>query len=271
MAWFKVDDRFHTSKKLMSIPKRHRLAAAGLWAIAGAWCADQLTDGHVPDYIIEVFGGTKAVVDSLVSAGLWERESQGFVFYNWHEYQPSRRDVEDERNASKERMRDLRARRKDSKPQDSNVSSDVFGRTGEECSENVRNPVPSRPVPTRPSTSNDVLAPPTPSEPRNVRLPKDWEPTKEHQERALNAGIDLNVELEKFKAHAGENDRHAKNWNQAFTRWLINAGEYVKRDKARGGRMTYSERQEAHWQAELANAKAFEAKQNQTTLGALGK
>ena len=39
MAWFKVDDGFHSSRKVLSIPRRSRLAAIGAWTIAGAWCA----------------------------------------------------------------------------------------------------------------------------------------------------------------------------------------------------------------------------------------
>ena len=33
-----------------------------------------------------------------------------------------------------------------------------------------------------------------------------------------------------LRAHAEEKDRTAKNWNGAFTRWLINAAEYAQRD-----------------------------------------
>ena len=250
MAWFKVDDGFWSHPKVLELSPD----AVALWVRAGSYSAAHLTDGLVKSSTIRMLGANCDIADELVSAGLWAECEDGWVFHDWSAYQPSRDQVLHEREKARERMRNVRAN-----------TTRTFGSSS---------PSPSRPVPSRPDpvTSNEVtVPPPTPSEPRNVRLPKDWEPTKEHQERALNAGIDLNVELEKFKAHAGENDRHAKNWNLAFTRWLINAGEYAKRDKARGGRLTYAERQEAHWQAELANAKAFEAKQNQTTLGALGK
>ena len=71
MAWFKVDDKLHSSRKVMSIPKRQRLAAIGLWTLAGSWSADQETDGIIPDYMIAEWGGTRAVVQALVDAGLW--------------------------------------------------------------------------------------------------------------------------------------------------------------------------------------------------------
>lgn len=148
MAWFKVDDGLHASRKLLSIPKRHRFAAVGLWTVAGSWCADQLTDGSVPDYMLEVWGAPPSAPQSLVDAGLWSRESGGYLFHNWHEYQPSKQDVDAERAASRERMRELRARRKQGKPLDSGDNGQVFGRTVTNGSENVRNPDPTRPDPT---------------------------------------------------------------------------------------------------------------------------
>lgn len=65
---------------------------------------------------------------------------------------------------------------------------------------------------------------------RASRLPEDWTPTDEHINRAKNARLDLQREVDKFRAHAEENDRRAKSWNGAFTRWLINAEDYARRD-----------------------------------------
>ena len=148
--WFKVDDGFHSSRKLLSIPKRHRLAAAGLWVVAGSWCGQQLTNGRVPDYMLKEWGATPATVQALVDSGLWEVESDANVFYKWHEYQPSKQDVDAERATSRERMRNLRARRKQGKPLDSGDESEPFARTVTNGSENVPNPDPTRPDPTRP-------------------------------------------------------------------------------------------------------------------------
>ena len=148
MAWFKIDDGFHASRKLLKIPKRARFAAVGLWTVAGSWCADQLTDGNVPDYMIAEWGAPPAGPPALVDAGLWERTQDGYLFYNWHEYQPSKQDVDAERAASRERMKDLRAKRKRGKPLEQAEVGDVFGRTVPNRSENVRNPDPTRPDPT---------------------------------------------------------------------------------------------------------------------------
>lgn len=112
MAWFKVDDQFHSSHKLRSIPKRHRMQAAGLWAIAGSWVAGQKTDGFVPDYMIREWGPTEKTVESLVNSGLWSRTRDGYLFNSWLEYNPSKEDLERKRAESKERMRATRERRK---------------------------------------------------------------------------------------------------------------------------------------------------------------
>lgn len=154
MAWFKVDDGLHSSKKFLSIPRRHRFAAIGVWTLAGSWCADQLTDGHVPAYMLEQWGTPPAAPAALIDAGLWGRTSDGYEFYNWHAYQPRKEDVDAERAASRERMRELRARRKQGKPQKDAEEQEPFGRTGPNGSENVRNPDPTRPDPT--PTSKEV-------------------------------------------------------------------------------------------------------------------
>jgi len=159
--WFKVDDGFHSSRKLLSIPKRHRLAAAGLWVIAGSWCGQQLTNGRVPDYMLKEWGATPATVQALLDSGLWEVESDANVFYKWHEYQPSKRDVDAERAASRERMRDLRAKRKGVKPQESGAKGDMFARTSPNGSESVRNPDPTRPDPVSKDTESVSAKPKT--------------------------------------------------------------------------------------------------------------
>jgi hypothetical protein len=154
LAWFKIDDGLHSSRKFLSIPRRYRFAAIGVWTVAGSWCADQLTDGVVPDYMLAEWNVPPAAPNALVDAGLWERTSDGYEFHKWHEYQPRKEDVDAERAASRERMRELRARRKQPKPQKDAEEPGVFGRTGANGSESVRNPDPTRPDPT--PTSKEV-------------------------------------------------------------------------------------------------------------------
>lgn len=110
--WFKAHDKFHSSKKLMSIPKRARFGAAGLWIIAGTWSGDQLTDGFIPDYMIDQWLPPPSATKALVDAGLWEPAPGGYQFAKWSEYQPSKADVEAERARTRERQQQWRDRQK---------------------------------------------------------------------------------------------------------------------------------------------------------------
>src|SRR5699024_5278149 len=65
---------------------------------------------------------------------------------------------------------------------------------------------------------------------RATTLPNSWTPTNDHRERASKAGIDLDREVVKFRAYVEEKALTSKSWNQRFTRWLMNAEEYAKRD-----------------------------------------
>ncbi|WP_284984255.1 HNH endonuclease [Arthrobacter sp. efr-133-TYG-118] len=87
MAWFKVDDKLHTSRKLMSIPRKYRLAALGLWTIAGSWSVRQDTDGFIPDYVIEELAGSQVHVNALVTAELWMPAAGGWRFVVWRKSQ----------------------------------------------------------------------------------------------------------------------------------------------------------------------------------------
>ena len=56
-----------------------------------------------------------------------------------------------------------------------------------------------------------------------IPMPDDWEPTKAHIERCKAEGLDLEFQVEKFKAHAEMTDRRMASWNGGFTTWLLNA------------------------------------------------
>ena len=103
MVWFNVDDGFPTSPKVLSIPRGERMAAVGLWTIAGASCAKHLTDGHVGAFMLDEWGADPLSAEALVTSGLWERTPKGFVFHDWEGWQRTREDVEASRE--KERLR----------------------------------------------------------------------------------------------------------------------------------------------------------------------
>lgn len=161
MTWFKVDDRLPTSRKLIRIPRSKRTAAIGLWTIAGAWSAHDLTDGVIPAYMIDEWGGTDDDAQALIDAGMWERtEHDGdaaYAFVKWGEYQPLKAAVEEKRERDRER-----------KARQSRDSGGKFAGRTVDASDSARNPdgihVESErnfsdstvPVPSRPAPSSNA-------------------------------------------------------------------------------------------------------------------
>uniref|UniRef100_UPI003298ACA4 hypothetical protein n=1 Tax=Salmonella enterica TaxID=28901 RepID=UPI003298ACA4 len=78
--WFKVDDNLAFHRKVVAAGN----AAMGLWVRAGSWCAQHLTDGFIPDHMINVLG-TATQRAKLVKVGLWEEVDGGCQFLGWNE------------------------------------------------------------------------------------------------------------------------------------------------------------------------------------------
>lgn len=90
MPWFRVDDGFATHPKVLATS----LEARGLWVTAGSWSSAHLTDGAVPRHVLLSLGGTPTLAEELVTAGLWRRRRDGYVFHDWSSKNPSRKEVE---------------------------------------------------------------------------------------------------------------------------------------------------------------------------------
>lgn len=88
MAWFRVDDAFHSHPKVM----RAGTAAVGLWVRCGSYCAQHLTDGVVPREVVMSYG-TKTQVAALLSSGLFVESPSGYVMPDYLDYNPSREEV----------------------------------------------------------------------------------------------------------------------------------------------------------------------------------
>lgn len=115
MTWFKVDDNLYDHPKVKGIPKRARPGAIALWTMAGSWCARYLMDGLVPQHQVAELGFTAKDAQTLVDAALWLDVPGGYQFHDWSAYQPTRAQVEDEREKARKRMR---RRRSDEHPED---------------------------------------------------------------------------------------------------------------------------------------------------------
>lgn len=125
VTWFFVDDKFGESRKVRSIPRSQRMAAVGLWTMAGQWSAGQLTDGNVPTYMVEELGGNRRLAEALVACGLWEPVTDGYVFHDWTDWQKTRSQVETERSKARERMAKLRGSSPDVRANRDRTSGEV--------------------------------------------------------------------------------------------------------------------------------------------------
>lgn len=101
MPDFRIADTAPEHRKLRSAG----LAAAGLWALAGAYAMRELTDGWVPDYWVQTWPNGKKSGAALVAAGLWKIEERGglpgYRFHDWLDYQRSEQQFASERYANK--------------------------------------------------------------------------------------------------------------------------------------------------------------------------
>lgn len=113
MPWFKVDDGLHSHPK----PRRAGLAAMGLWALGGSWSAQHAQEGFVPDWFIASWPQGRKRAKELTDAGLWvegERDGEaGCWFHDWEHFQPSKEEIERDREHNRERQRRFREKRRE--------------------------------------------------------------------------------------------------------------------------------------------------------------
>lgn len=71
-----VDDQLHSHVKW----RRATKGARALWATALSWCvAQRRYDSRIPGHMLRYFEATTRDAESLVAAGLWERDGDIFI------------------------------------------------------------------------------------------------------------------------------------------------------------------------------------------------
>ncbi|WP_415678839.1 hypothetical protein [Tsukamurella hominis] len=185
MTWFKIDDGFWSHPKVAMLSD----GAVALWARAGSYSCQHLTDGAVARTLLRMLGTVEAA-DELVAAGLWDETSDGWVFHDWSEYQETSAVVKRRRDESRERQRRSRARREEKRSDTQGSSrgeSQSVSRVTDDVTDGVSSLPPTRPDPTRPGPSSsgvtgggavtsgnarEAAAPPGNLDPSNPRCPR---------------------------------------------------------------------------------------------------
>ena len=159
MPWLRVDDAFPGHKKLVPLEDdaRRWADAVALWLAGGCYCSANLTDGHIPAVRLArltPMGGARATkaADDLVEVGLWRRVDDGYEVHDFLDFNPSKKQVEEERRQKTDRQRKWRETRDDARDAHVDASTSPL-RDG--AVDGAVEPVPSRPVPTRPVPTKD--------------------------------------------------------------------------------------------------------------------
>jgi hypothetical protein len=135
-----MDDKFHRNRKVRALRKlgKEGRIALGVWTFWWSWCLDDPElSGLVPSS--ELSPTDQKAAKTLCEVGLWFRaEGGGFGFHDFHEYNPTKDQVDAKRLADRERVA---ANRRGSRK---NVATDTAA-TIERRRIHARSPVPSRP------------------------------------------------------------------------------------------------------------------------------
>lgn len=115
MPTFSVPDGFAASPQVLTLRTMPACEAAlALHLVCGAWSAQQLTDGIIPEAAIaELWGrpSAKKATQALCEAGLWEEWRDGYRIRDWAECNETRQEVESRRTEA--RIRKQRSRMSD--------------------------------------------------------------------------------------------------------------------------------------------------------------
>ena len=119
MTWVKKDDFAPHHPKVRALASGRRtldaLAAYGLWDAGLAYCARHLTDGVIKkDAIHSVWPWSAhyrtlkllmSLAAVLVEVGLWVDDGESWIVHDYLKYQPSRTEVEEKRQKTRDRVK----------------------------------------------------------------------------------------------------------------------------------------------------------------------
>lgn len=92
MTWVKMDDRYPDHPSVAGLTD----GAFRLWCTGIAYCSQHLTDGFIPEAVINRWGVKHAdrAAAELIGAGRWRSNADGYEVVNYLAYQRSRAQVE---------------------------------------------------------------------------------------------------------------------------------------------------------------------------------
>lgn len=168
---FNVDLGFYDSDEVLSIPRKLRAAAVGVWTLAGSFSANRLSDGRVPAEALRNLGCTPAIRAALMAttkadgtpSPLWlEADAGAIQFTRWPKWQRTSAEVKAYREGEAERKRKAREAKKGTT---TSKDDETSGRTSGGTPQNVQ-PEGGDPKPeTKPETELSTYVPESATDP----------------------------------------------------------------------------------------------------------
>lgn len=167
-----------TKSEVLRIPRSVRLQAFGLWAMAGAWSAKELSDGHIPQHMLEELAGVPSDAQWLVDVGIWTVVDDGWQFNEWAPVQPLRERVLEDREKNAQRQKSFRTKHVASNGVTDSVTSFVTDAGSPAVADAATHAVsaavsadaPSLPSPTLPNPSTKYLVQDEPALPTQLDI-----------------------------------------------------------------------------------------------------
>lgn len=103
-----------------------------------------------------------------------------------------------------------------------------FAETRGETPPDLRPPIPT----SDPDLDLSAGKPAAKPKSRKARLPSDWSPSEAHRAKALDLGVDLAFESEKFRNHHASRGTTFADPDAAFRNWLLNAAVWGHQSRA---------------------------------------
>lgn len=160
------------------------------------------------------------------------KTEDGFKVTDYLDYQEAKEDVLARQEHGRKMARARWGKKNNAK---SNASSNAQSITtskalGNAASNALRNADKDKDIDIKEKIYKKENQPPAKTRKRAVPLPADWKPNPTHARIALERGIDLEAQAEKFRDYARAHGKAYRDWDAGFRNWL--RSPYVKPENA---------------------------------------
>jgi hypothetical protein len=110
--WSRLDDALFDHPKVNTAArkiggKNARVIVIGFYSMALMYTNRHLTDGVLPDSVIDGFSShvlnPASIADALAHAGLFERQNAGYRIHDFRDYNPSAAEIKQRRREDRDR------------------------------------------------------------------------------------------------------------------------------------------------------------------------